>query len=272
LAYHTPIFAENLINNNRNMDISEEQYQRVIKRYAQKERERERERAINEKYKTVSFVKYKPDKRYIITLDLRNALIPFLPENALDEVVKMLQKHSIHLTIMPLCYVGIGRTGKWGDYSYHSIRIERSLDGKDFLEVFLHEYAHLLTELSFNDAPSHSIEFYFCLAKLVRKFFRKGIISEFDEFHYNLQLSSIIKEAKTWNPNEYHDKIIAFLSNWFDLATIREGSQFEYNGEVFVKSKKNYEQNAIDCTRLTDGTAVLLKAKLKVNPVLDLCW
>jgi len=104
--------------------------------------------------------------------DLRATLIPFLPENALDEVVAMLQKYYIHLNITP-CYEykwikeGVKNYRGWFVYSAnssnpHNIYIRNNLDKDTFLQVFLHEYAHLLTHLNFSKPAEHGNLFHFC--------------------------------------------------------------------------------------------------------------
>jgi len=55
-----------------------------------------------EKRRTTSCVIH--NHRSDVDFDLREALIPFLPENALDEVVAILQKYLIHLKIEYICY------------------------------------------------------------------------------------------------------------------------------------------------------------------------
>ena len=207
-----------------------------------------------------------------IDYDLRTALNPFLPKNALDEVVAMLQKYPISLEITP-CLKGTMR----GMFHYdinnpHIIYIINSLDKDTFLRVFLHEYAHLLTHLTFPNVGVHDREFLFCFCKLINIFFKKKIISEDLQFfnfkgfrvpsgHYQIE--------KTWKSNEYHKQLLSLLSG-FPLKTIRIGSQFEYQNEIFVRGKG--QQGKIRCTRVSDGMIFQLDMDTLINPVLDLEW
>ena len=215
-----------------------------------------------------------------IDYDLRTALIPFLPENALDEVVAMLQKYPICLNIAPCLNEEKGTRGLFHYGSYgapHTISIKNDLDKDTFLEVFLHEYAHLLTHLSFSNffLSHHGYEFHFCFCKLIREFFKKNIISEdLSYFKFNGSFTvgwhHLQDEVQTWKSNEYHNKILAWVSNCFYLKTIRVGSQFEYEGEVFERVKG--QQGKIRCTRVSDGMIFQLEPETYgVNPVLDLC-
>jgi hypothetical protein len=86
--------------------------------------------------------------------DLCTALIPFLPENALDKVVAMLQKYPIHLTITPYVNAkdsvrGSFRKGNIYKFCPHIIHIKNNLGKDGFLQTFLHEYAHLLQTQNF---------------------------------------------------------------------------------------------------------------------------
>ena len=197
--------------------------------------------------------------------NLRAALIPFLPENALDEVVAMLQKYSIHLHIVPC--ISIRRCPPRGLFSYgysspHSIYIKNDLDKDTFLQVFLHEYAHLLTHLSFPHSGSHNYEFYFCFCKLIREFFQKKIISE-DSSYFNFKGSLFLN-------NRSHNEILALVSGAFYLKTIRVDSQFEYNKESFVRGKG--QQGKIRCVKLSDNMIFRLEPDTQVEPILDLIW
>ena len=109
--------------------------------------------------------------------DLRTPLIPFLPKNALDEVVRMLQKYPIHLQIQPRGdNEWLGQYQNLGDFN--RIKIVNNMGKDEFLEVFLHEYAHLLQHKAFSLPSQHSLEFRFCFQELIFEFIKKNIISK----------------------------------------------------------------------------------------------
>ena len=48
--------------------------------------------------------------------------------------------------------------------------MKNDLHKDEFLVVFLHEYAHLLTHLTFSKVADHGKEFYFCYEELICDF------------------------------------------------------------------------------------------------------
>jgi len=210
--------------------------------------------------------------------DLRTALIPFLSENTLDKVVAMLQKYPIHLTITPCVSAeesvqGSFRKGNIYKFGPHIIHIKNNLGKDSFLQTFLHEYAHLLTFLTFPNAGHHDDEFHFCFCKLLREFYKKNIISYFEfkgsllQQHKDLYIYTLTPD---WAIDEFHNKILDLISKKFFLKTIRVGSQFEYKGEVFVRGKS--QQGKIRCMRLSDNMVFRFDLDAFVEPVLDLWW
>jgi hypothetical protein len=172
-----------------------------------------------------------------IQFDLRTALIPYLPEDALEEVVAMLQKYSVILQIET------PRKERRGAYEnkfgQHKIYINNDLDKYTFFAVFLHEYAHLLAEIYFSRPGHHLCEFDFCIQKL------------------NFKFTKIIPK------------------NGIDiyLHKTKEGIQFkceEYESEVFVRNKGR--QGKIPCTKLSDNTIIQFERNTIVEPILDLRW
>ena len=184
--------------------------------------------------------------------DLRETLIQFLPEKALDEVVAMLKKYHIVLRIET------PRKEHLGYYNWvHTIGINSDLDKERFLSVFLHEYAHLLTYLNFPKAAAHGNEFYYCFQELVLKFIKKNII------HQEMFLP-IVNRAGDY---EIYKKHIGFK---FFLKTIKVGSQIKYMDEIIIRGKGR--QGLIECTRLSDNAKIKLNPNAEIMPVLDLCW
>ena len=107
--------------------------------------------------------------------ELRTWLAEYIPEHALDEVMYMLQKYSIHLKTTK------SRRSLWGTYippwkrNYHVITINDDLNKYEFLEVFLHEYAHLLVQVNYGCARTHGIEWKNCFRGVLHHFIRKNI-------------------------------------------------------------------------------------------------
>ena len=180
-----------------------------------------------------------------ICYNLRIGLLPFLPENALDEVVAMIKKYPICVQIETPRKKRRGAYQKAVDKTNHIIYINNNLDNEEFLDVFLHEYAHLIQELTFLRSPWHDWEFAFCLKKLKDCFVKKNIIAE-NRVHMNTE----------------------FL---FLLEKIRFGVTFKYKGNVYKKVLFNDKK--IHCKLLSsDNTILELEPDTLVEPVLDLQW
>ena len=185
--------------------------------------------------------------------DLREVLTPLLPANAVDDVVSMLKKHNIVLRIETPRKELLGYC-----ISYQkTIAINNDLDKDRFLSVFLHEYAHLLTWLSFPKASVHGIEFYYCFQELVLKFIEKKIL------HQDMFLPIVNRSGDY----EFFKKHFGFK---FELKTIRVGSKVNYRNEIIIRGKGS--QGLIDCTRLLDNAKIKLNPNIEVLPVLDLYW
>jgi len=184
--------------------------------------------------------------------DLREVLTPLLPANAIDDVVSMLKKYNIILRIET------PRKESLGIYKCgHTICINNNLDKDRFLSVFLHEYAHLLTFLSFPKAAVHGIEFYYCFQELVLKFIEKKIL------HQDMFLPIVNRSGDY----EFFKKHFGFK---FELKTIKVGAQVFYMDEIIIRGKGR--QGFINCTRLSDNMKIRLNPNTEVLPVLDLCW
>ncbi|MDD3877479.1 MAG: hypothetical protein PHT69_12740 [Bacteroidales bacterium] len=184
--------------------------------------------------------------------DLQEALAPYLSANALDEVVAMLNKHSVLLRIETPRKEGLG-CYDWK----HKICINNDLDKDSFLHVFLHEYAHLLTHLSFPKVSAHGAEFYYCFEELLLNMIDKGII------HQDMFLP-IINYSGNYNLYKNH------LVKKFWLKSIRVGAQAVYRDGDIIREKG--QKGLINCMRLSYNERIQLDEKTEVLPVLDLSW
>lgn len=183
--------------------------------------------------------------------DLRESLISFLAEEALDDVVAILKKEQILLRIetprkesLGICYL-----------TQKTICINNDLNKDRFLSVFIHEYAHLLTYLNFPKAPSHGIEFYYSFQEIVLKFIEKNII------HKDMFLPIVNRSGNY----AFYEKYRQFI---FDLSTIRIGNKAIYMDDIILRGKGS--KGLIDCTRVSDNKKLKLDKNTKVKPVIDL--
>jgi len=62
--------------------------------------------------------------------------------------------------------------------NYHIITINGDLNKYTFLEVFFHEYAHLLVRVEYGSASPHGIEWKNTFRKVLHHFIRKNLFPE----------------------------------------------------------------------------------------------
>lgn len=195
-----------------------------------------------------------------IRWDIREAITPYFPENAVDEVTSMIFKHKVILFITtPL-------KETLGVYSNGIIRINNDLAPNRFLEVFLHEYAHLLQRIPFYRAtPVHGAEFYYCLEQLVLFFIQKKILP--DE-----RFLPIVNYKDNYNFFKNNGLTLSKRSEGFRflLNSTSIGTHVTYNNEVFIRGKGIRGQ--IECTRISDNTKFKLDPRTEIVPVLDFSW
>lgn len=188
-----------------------------------------------------------------IRWDIAEAIANYFPGNALDEIIKMINKHKVILIIStPLKETS-------GVHCDRIIRINNDLPPNKFLEVFLHEYAHLLQGLPipfFRPTAAHGAEFYYCFEQILLHFTHKEILFK-DRFIPVLNFQN--------NYQLYKNRGFTFALNSIGL-----GSHFKFSNETFLRGKGL--KGLIECTRIAEGTKIKLVSETKVQPVLDLSW
>ena len=196
-------------------------------------------------------IRYKTELKEI-RWDIAEAIANYFPENAIDEIVRMIYKHKVILLITTPLKENLGT------YNDRVIRINNDLQPNHFLEVFLHEYAHLLQfMMPFHKAiPFHGSQFYYCFEKLLQYFIHKKILS----------IDRFIPAINKLN-NYYLYKQMGFT---FALCATGIGTQFIYNNETLIRGKGI--KGLIECKRIQDGTKIKLDPKTRVELELDLSW
>jgi len=123
--------------------------------------------------------------------NIRSSLKAFFPEAAIEEVVNMLEKHSIHLNIKKNLGEAVGRY-----YHPHSLPLrikhhridilyEMSFDKNHFLWIFLHEYAHLLVHVNNTIYGDHCNKWKETYKDLLLRFIQLNIFPE--DFSQSIQ-------------------------------------------------------------------------------------
>ncbi len=173
-------------------------------------------------------------------MDNRQILLKYLPENSVDDVLRLMKKYKIQFRIEKQ------RTSKYGDYrppgrvsGNHRISVNHNLNKYHFMLTFYHEIAHLLVwEKYKNRVDSHGVEWqnYFrklMSNKLTTNYFPEELLPILKEYFYNGRLkastSSLIKSLREYDEGEKE----------LLLEEIPEGSIFVLrNGMSFKKGKK----------------------------------
>jgi len=115
--------------------------------------------------------------------NLRASLLRAFPESAIDRVEAMMRAYPIHLGVK------LPRNRIYGNYQpptfnprtgkgkvHHTITVNIDLNKYEFLFVFLHEYAHLLTRVRFErEVKSHGNEWKAIFKRIAMEFVDEGI-------------------------------------------------------------------------------------------------
>jgi predicted SprT family Zn-dependent metalloprotease len=105
---------------------------------------------------------------------LRTWFEQFFPENTLNEVINMVRKYPIHLKVNKPRRSVLGTYIPQYNRNYHIITINGDLNKYAFLEVFLHEYAHLLVQIEYG-SRGHGIEWKNIYRGVLHYFIRKNL-------------------------------------------------------------------------------------------------
>ena len=178
---------------------------------------------------------------------LREALLKYVPENAVDDCVDWISKYRIGVRIKH------SRASKYGDYrppqngNGHMITINHDLNKYAFLITFTHEVAHLTCYLKHkNYAAPHGEEWksefrYLLKDFLDRSIFPNDIAAAVSNYLKNPAASScvdtnLMKALKKYDATE---------DGWIHLEDVPYDAIFETKqGQSFkrgVKLRKNYE-------------------------------
>ncbi|MEE4178571.1 MAG: hypothetical protein V2I46_13780 [Bacteroides sp.] len=201
----------------------------------------------------------------------KETLARFVPVQALEEVVRLIESHGIHMKVRR------SRLSKLGDFRParqgrpHQITVNGNLNIYAFLMVFLHELAHLLVWEQHGKAVSpHGKLWKDTFGYLLRDFIRKGY------FHPSLEEAMVdysfhVKAAGMGSP-ELQRQLRLFdpeplsESNQVFLEEVPDRSLFvAANGRMFRKEdqlRKRYR-----CLCLRNKRTYLFHPMARVTPV-----
>lgn len=182
-----------------------------------------------------------------IEKELYNGLQNYLPEAALPTIVKWLAEYKVHLKISK------SRLTKLGDYRSpskgygHRISVNNDLNPYSFLNVLVHEFAHLVTfEIYENKVKPHGIEWKRSYQDLMAVFLAKDIFPKdlevaIEAYMQNPAASSCV-DTTLYKFFKKYDALPPKLPHGFKKAFVEElteGTKFVTSrGQVFVKGVK----------------------------------
>ena len=169
------------------------------------------------------------------TETLTNQIRKFIPDDGVDIVVRWIVQYGIELKITNR------RKSVFGDYRWpqrgkgHRISVNGDLNRYAFLITFVHEMAHLTTwEKHRNKVASHGEEWKREFKELMNEFAGRRIFPADIRAAFKQHLLS---------PHYTHctDPLLMKVLRRYDLQRgtmleeIQEGSQFEFEGKIFLK-------------------------------------
>lgn len=190
----------------------------------------------------------------------------YLPEQAVNYCTQLWVQHGFYLNIKQK------RATKLGDYRYdskdksHSISVNADLNPYSFLITYLHEVAHLTTQVAFgNKAQPHGEEWKNEFKKIAFPMvnpdvFPNQIIIALQRYFKNPKASScsdpaLMKALKIFDK----DNSTTMLSD------VKQGNIFDFNGRTFKKETK--QRTRVMCLEMSTGRKYLIStaAFVKTN-------
>jgi hypothetical protein len=150
--------------------------------------------------------------------NMQTMLTQYLPENALNEVMYLLQEHTIHLRVTLPRRSVLGTYIRPTQRNYHIITINGDLNRYEFLEVFLHEYAHLLAFVNGVGYPPHGIGWKNTFRDLLHYFIRRKLFPD--------DICLALKDLMVKMPAASTTNLASVLSNYGAKGDVYEKSEY----------------------------------------------
>ena len=191
----------------------------------------------------------------------------YLPANAVNYCIELWTKYGFHLNIKQK------RATKLGDYRYdlrdksHTISVNADLNPYSFLITYLHEVAHLVTQITFGSkVDPHGIEWKNEFKKIAIPMVEPDIFPN----EIILALQRYFKNPKA---SSCSDPVLMKALHLFDidkssvmLGEVLHGKLFEFSGRMF--KKESIQRTRVMCLEMNTGRKYLISkaAFVKTNP------
>ncbi len=197
-----------------------------------------------------------------------SALQEYIPGGSQELVWAFLKKYNVHLTITR------GRKTILGDYRHaiggknHRISVNGTLNRYSFLVTLIHELAHLVTFIQFNNGvASHGAEWKHIYRNLLLEFLDKQIFpidikQALERSLHNLPASSCADEVLTRVLKTYD----ARHNDMVMIEQISDGGLFQTaEGKIFKKGKQSRKR--FYCEEVKTGKLYLFSPVYDVKPL-----
>ena len=202
--------------------------------------------------------------------EARTVLIKYIPENAVEDVVKILFTYKeLRLKITK------ARSTKLGDYKklnryQHQISVNNNLNPYQFLITLLHEIAHFLTYKHFGPKiKPHGPEWKQTFGTLLQAFIRPDIFPE--DLIEDLSLYAQNPKASTAGDGALYLKLSKYDEKKTDkgfkyIFELEKGQIFSLpNGVVYLLQEKR--RTRYKCMRLSNKKTYLIHQNAEVYPI-----
>lgn len=197
----------------------------------------------------------------------RDLLLPFLPPEALDDMVRYIISYSIHLKMTR------ERHSKLGDYRLptpqqpvHTISINGNLKPHAFLLVLLHELAHMLTYLDCGrTVKPHGHEWQRHYSQLLQHYtdvggFPSDVVPLLREYTSRIPLSRRIEREI-----DRRLQVVVQPENSVKLDTLAVGTHFRLGGRTRVFELLEKQRTRWKCRDISTGRLYTVAADAMVE-------
>jgi len=193
---------------------------------------------------------------------MSEALLKYIPENAIELVDEILQNHPIDIKIVN------NRVTKHGDFKKlkngnAQITLNNTLNKYQFLLTLIHEIAHFVTYKQHKRVKPHGIEWKINFQHLMLPFLQPKIYpNELLPF-----LAHYFKKPKASTGSDVH--LTLALKQYDDLSgkififEIAHGTVFTFNNRTFKKGNKR--RTRFECIELISNKSYLFNQNAEVE-------
>jgi len=198
-----------------------------------------------------------------------SSLQQYIPDGSLPFVIQYLQQYKVHLTITR------GRRTVLGDYRHahgnknHRISVNGNLNPQAFLITLIHELAHLVTFIKYNNVAAHGKEWKQVYRTLLLQFLENRV------FHTDVQ-QALERSLHNLPASSCADTNLMRVLKNYDVRSngmvmvekLQEGSFFSIQGgRIFKKGRKLRKR--FECLEVKTGKSYLFSPVYEVELVID---